>query len=84
VLNEPETSLHPELLPPLAQLISLTAELSQIVVVSHSRPLIAALDAVTAETRAEMNTVELVKEFGQTTVEGQGRLDKPAWHWPKR
>ena len=43
VLNEPETSLHPDLLPALARLIGLAAERTQLVVVSHSPPLIEAL-----------------------------------------
>ncbi|MDI1466101.1 AAA family ATPase [Catellatospora sp. KI3] len=80
VLNEPETSLHPDLLPALARLVVEAAGHSQIVLVSHSRALMAALDR--AET--EVNAVELVKELGQTTVEGQGRLDEPLWHWPAR
>ena len=36
VLNEPETSLHPDLLPALARLIALAATRTQIVVVSHA------------------------------------------------
>ncbi|HEV7975742.1 AAA family ATPase [Amycolatopsis sp.] len=80
VLNEPETSLHPDLLPPLAELIAQAARNTQLVVVSHSAPLIEALEKVAGE----LATVALVKEFGETTVLGQGRLDRPSWHWPKR
>ena len=80
VLNEPETSLHPDLLPPLAELIAQAARNTQLVVVSHSAPLIEALEKVAGE----LATVALVKEFGETTVLGQGRLDRPPWHWPKR
>ena len=36
VLNEPEASLHPDLLPPLARLISQAAERTQVWVVTHS------------------------------------------------
>ncbi len=36
VLNEPETSLHPDLLPPLARLIAQASKQSQAVVVSHA------------------------------------------------
>ena len=43
VLNEPETSLHPALLAPLARLIGQASSTTQIVVVSHSAPLISAL-----------------------------------------
>ncbi|MDQ0376802.1 AAA family ATPase [Amycolatopsis thermophila] len=77
VLNEPETSLHPDLLPALAALIVKAAQRAQIVVVSHAQPLVQAL----AEHAA---TLELEKSAGATTLAGQGRLDRPAWHWPKR
>lgn len=40
VLNEPETSLHPDLLPALGRLIVTAAEQAQIVVVSHAPVLI--------------------------------------------
>ena len=40
VLNEPETSLHPDLLPALARLIVAAAARTQIVVVSHAQSLI--------------------------------------------
>ncbi|MEU4248141.1 AAA family ATPase [Amycolatopsis sp. NPDC026612] len=79
VLNEPETSLHPDLLPALATLIATAAKETQLVVVSHAQPLIRALAEV-----AEVSTVELEKEYGETKVAGQGRLDRPAWHWPAR
>ncbi len=50
ILNEPETSLHPDLLPPLARLIAQAAQRSQIVVVSHAVGLVSAL-AATAQAR---------------------------------
>jgi hypothetical protein len=28
--------------------------------------------------------LELEKEVGATVLAGQGMLDRPAWHWPKR
>ena len=43
VLNEPETSLHPDLVPALARLIRGAAESAQVIVVSHSATLIARL-----------------------------------------
>jgi predicted ATPase len=43
ILNEPETSLHPDLLPPLARLIAQASERSQAVVVSHASALVSAL-----------------------------------------
>ena len=46
VLNEPETSLHPDLLPPLARLVRSAAERSQVMVVSHSDALIRELGVV--------------------------------------
>ena len=79
VLNEPETSLHPELLAPLARLIGQASAETQVVVVSHSAPLIAAL----AE-QAGCQTVELVKDFGETLVRGQRPFDGPHWEWGRR
>ena len=79
VLNEPETSLHPELLPALAALMRRAAQDSQLVVVTHSEPLAAALgtDGVTQH--------ELELDAGETLVAGrEGPLDQPPWHWPKR
>ena len=43
--NEPETSLHPELLEPLARMIVRAAERTQIWVVTHSERLAAAFAA---------------------------------------
>lgn len=79
VLNEPETSLHPDLLPALARLIAQAAQRGQVWVVSHASRLIAAL-----EEHADCHTVQLEKALGQTGVAGQGLLDRPAWHWPER
>ncbi|MFC9895986.1 AAA family ATPase [Nocardia sp. NPDC127579] len=80
VLNEPENSLHPDLVGPLGELIAEAATDTQIVVVTHSPRLISALE----NTGHEINTIELVKESGATIVRDQGLLDAPAWHWPKR
>ena len=65
VLNEPETSLHPDLLAPLARLIGQASRATQIVVVSHAAPLINAL-----QREPQSATVELVKDFGETQVAG--------------
>ena len=81
VLNEPESSLHPDLLPALAALIARACETSQIVIVTHSAPLVAALRERAAGDAA---VLKLTKQDGQTVVEGQGMLDEPAWHWPER
>ncbi|MGR9100935.1 MAG: AAA family ATPase [Gammaproteobacteria bacterium] len=77
VLNEPETSLHPDLLPALARLIVRAAESTQVWVVSHAGRLIAAL-----EESQECNSLALEKNLGHTRVEGQGMLDAPLWRWP--
>ena len=79
VLNEPETSLHPDLLPALARLIISASQHSQIWVVSHARRLIAAL-----QQDPECNCIVLEKNLGQTEVVGQRVLDQPAWYWPDK
>ncbi len=79
VLNEPETSLHPDLLPALARLIIAASARSQVWVVSHASRLIAALEAA-----AGCHSMHLVKQQGRTVLRGQGLLDAPAWHWPRR
>ncbi|MDR7191536.1 AAA family ATPase [Luteimonas terrae] len=79
VLNEPETSLHPDLLPALARLIANASKRTQVWVVSHATRLIAAL-----KQDPDCNPVQLVKRDSQTTIEGQGMLDAPAWYWPER
>lgn len=84
VLNEPETSLHPDLLASLAALITTASTRTQLVVVSHAAALIKSIEATADEVGFSFETVALVKEFGETTVEGQQILDRPAWHWPKR
>jgi predicted ATPase len=78
VLNEPETSLHPDLLEPLARLVLRAATSSQTIVVTHSASLARALSDFGAARR------ELVREHGETRLAGQGPLDGPAWSWPKR
>jgi len=77
VLNEPETSLHPDLLPALARLIIKASQQCQVWVVSHASRLIAALEQAPA-----CNSIVLEKLLGQTCIVGQGMLDEPAWHWP--
>ncbi|MEV8372922.1 AAA family ATPase [Kribbella sp. NPDC056861] len=84
VLNEPETSLHPELLPALANLVTTAAQNTQVIIVTHSRPFLAALQAGADETGLDLRTIELVKEFGRTAIAGQGPLDEPPWKWPSR
>ena len=78
VLNEPETSLHPDLLPALARLIVQASKRSQVWVVSHAGRLIAALE------EADCNLVALEKNLSQTRVVGLRELEEPAWYWPER
>lgn len=77
VLNEPETSLHPDLLPALGRLIIAASRQTQVWVVSHASRLIATL-----RESPECNILELDKQLGQTCIRGQGMLDEPPWHWP--
>ncbi|GAA2111143.1 AAA family ATPase [Microlunatus panaciterrae] len=79
VLNEPETSLHPELLAPLGRLISQASRRSQVIVVSHAAALIAELRKGT-----DSRVLELVKDLGETRIADLGRLDGPAWNWGRR
>jgi predicted ATPase len=78
VLNEPETSLHPDLLAPLARLVVQASKRTQIIAVTHSAPLITAL------VEAGCNSVMLEKRLGETTVIGSNEFSNPAWHWPSR
>ena len=84
VLNEPETSLHPDLLPALAGLVATAAMNTQVIVVSHTRSLMRTIEAAAEELATPLATLALRKELGETVLDGQGRLDRPSWHWPKR
>ena len=80
VLNEPETSLHPDLLPALARLITRAAERSQVFVVSHAAGLIDVL-----QSQPECHSIALAKRFGETIpVVGDGTGARSAWQWPVR
>ena len=86
VLNEPETSLHPDLVRPLASLIRTAAARTQIVVVTHSRTILEFLETVPvadSENNAAVE-IELYKDFGETKVAGLGLLNTPPWDWGKR
>jgi predicted ATPase len=90
VLNEPETSLHPDLVRPLASLITTTARVTQVVVVTHSRALLRFLDPVPVAEAGDGTAddtvveIELYKDLGETRVKGLGMLTAPPWHWDKR
>jgi predicted ATPase len=79
VLNEPETSLHPDLLPALARLILAAAKNTQMIVVSHASLLINELTASPLCTH-----LHLLKDFGETTLDGATLFNKPKWNWPAR
>jgi predicted ATPase len=83
VLNEPESSLHPELLEPLASLIYAAAERAQVIVVTHAEALVGHLETG-GESRSSSQILELVKEDGETKVIGQRSIDEPSWRWPSR
>ncbi|MFF2634135.1 AAA family ATPase [Microbacterium sp. NPDC058021] len=76
VLNEPEASLHAELLEPLGALIAAASERTQLLVVTHAPRLVSGL--------ADAAQVELQRTPDGTIVAGQGVLDAPAWNWGSR
>jgi predicted ATPase len=79
VLNEPETSLHPDLLPALARLIGVAAGQSQVIVVSHAAALILALQELPG-----CHPIRLEKRLGATRIADDDDLVRPAWRWPSR
>jgi predicted ATPase len=78
VLNEPETSLHPDLVPALARLIVRTTATAQVIVVTHSADLLSHL-----EPEDDVIRIRLDKDLGETTA-GSDLLAGAAWHWPPR
>ncbi|MCP3718146.1 AAA family ATPase [Paraburkholderia sp. CNPSo 3281] len=79
VLDEPETSLHSDLLPSLARLIARASRHSQVIVVSHAARLVAAL-----EREAGSQSVVLERRLGATGFADPDTLEVPAWKWPAR
>jgi predicted ATPase len=79
VLNEPETSLHPDLLPALSRLIIAASKHSQILVVSHAQLLLQAL-----EQSITCGHLHLEKSFGETVLSGATLFNAPRWEWPSR
>jgi predicted ATPase len=72
-LNEPESSLHPDLLDPLARLIARASERTQLWLVTHSERLAAAL-----EKHGGVTPRTVIKRDGETWIEGLkqiGRFD---------
>lgn len=78
VLNEPETSLHPDLIPALARLVAHAAKTVQLIVVTHNETLISHLDD-----GREANHIRLDKQLGETVVDIP-HLELPRWEWPPR
>lgn len=68
-LNEPEASLHPDLMEPLARLVTQAAERSQVWLVTHSQPL---ADVIAATGAGKVRTV--TKQDGATWIEGLNLL----------
>lgn len=79
VLNEPETSLHPDLVPALARLILQASHNSQTWVVTHSE----LLTQLLAEQPA-CQLIRLHRELAETHIKGQDLINTPVWHWPTR
>ena len=79
VLNEPENSLHPALLPALARLIAEASTRSQVWVVTHSERLIEALGRA-----SDYRQMRLRKVLGRTELADQGSnvLNHATWRWP--
>jgi len=82
VLNEPETSLHPDLLPALGQLIARASNATQLFVVTHARALIDQVEH--AAGKDDLALIELTRDQDGTQIIGQEPLDEPAWHFPDR
>ena len=64
-LNEPETSLHPDMLEPLADLIAKAAEKSQVWIVTHSERL-----AEAVRQRCGLRPLRVIRQDGATWIEG--------------
>jgi predicted ATPase len=68
-LNEPESSLHPDLMEPLGPMVAAAAERTQVWLVTHSERL---ANAIRTTGAGEVRTV--FKEAGATKIEGLTRL----------
>ena len=79
VLNEPENSLHPDLIPALGRLVKLAAKSSQLVVVSHNQHLVQELESC-----RECVAIRLEKSEGATILKDGDLLSQHGWKWPSR
>ena len=64
-LNEPESSLHPDMLDPLADMIAEASRYSQIWIVTHSEHLAAAVFA-----RCGARPKRVIRQDGATWIDG--------------
>ena len=80
ILNEPETSPHPDLISPLASMIRLAFENSQVIVVSHIERLVRALesDEIGLQLACKRKRLKPFRKLGTCSIStaGSGRLDK--------
>lgn len=76
VLNEPETSLHADLLPALGRMIAACVKDSQVIVVTHARALIDSL-----RESVDCRLVDLAKDLSETQVPEEAQAP---WSWPPR
>lgn len=70
-LNEPETSLHPDLLGPLAELIAAFPRGLQVWVTTHARELAEGIARL-----AGSRPIQLLKGAGETRIAGQGLVEQ--------
>jgi predicted ATPase len=68
-LNEPETSLHPDLREPFARLIATASRSTQLWITTHARDLAERIEAFSGHPRLELRLVD-----GETRVVGQGLI----------
>ena len=90
VLNEPETSLHPDLLPALGRLIAQAARQTQLIVVTHANRLLNALEDAQHRSWTEpedesclpdWQPIHLDKELGETRIANLNAREIPHWEW---
>jgi predicted ATPase len=77
VLNEPETSLHTDLIAPLARLIAAASKNMQVIVISHNQIMIETLSQL-----KDVKHIALKKDFGETLAVDND--DDVSWTWPTR
>jgi predicted ATPase len=73
VFNEPEASLHPSLMPPLADLFAKASADTQILIVTHSKELAAEIAG-----KCDANVVDLVSYEGETRPASEANA-KRSW-----